>query len=178
MGKKVLLVGVVLYGFSFISFGGFSVPTDQDVLRVWNESMDYSENANEFNLLVWNIKKLEKRGAQQDLLNFSKNHDLMLIQEFASSEILNSYWDSYKNHRIDFAISFLKGNEYQTGVANISNIKMDELSWVRSVGLEPIINTPKVMTIATYKINNQSVMIANIHSINFVDDDVYEAEMN
>ena len=158
--------------------GGFMIPADSDVLRVWNESFEYTENPSEFNLLVWNIKKLERRGAKEDLSNFSKDYDLMLIQEFATNENLDAYWESYKNHRIDFAISFLKKSAYQTGVAHIGNVKMDELTWVRSVGLEPIVDTPKVMTISTHTINNQKMMIVNIHSINFVDDDVYEAEMN
>ena len=171
-------VGVFLYLCSLIALGGFSVPADQDVLRIWNESFEYAENPSEFNLLVWNIKKLEKRGAKEDLVNFSKKYDLMLIQEFASDEKLNSYWESYKNHRIDFAISFLRRKEFQTGVAHISNFSMDELVWVRSVGLEPLVDTPKMTTLSTHTINNKQLMIVNIHSINFVDDDVYENEMN
>ncbi len=70
---------------------------------------------------------------------------------------------------ISTATSFFNNGDGRTGVATISKYTAEEYFFQRSRYREPIIKTPKVVLLTKYRLeNNEQLLIANIHAVNFV----------
>jgi len=122
-------------------------------------------NASGFSLLSWNIQKENREGWESDFVRLSQNTDILIIQEAFLTEELRRllgrrpyYWH--------LVIAF----EYQdvkTGVLTAATIEPDFLCPLRAT--EPLIRIPKTILITRYPLANthHSLMIANIHMINF-----------
>ena len=122
-------------------------------------------SASGFNMLSWNIQKENRAGWQDDFVRLSKKADILIIQEAFLSEELRQLLNlsTYYWH---LATAF----EYQqvkTGVLTAATMEPDFICPIRTA--EPLIRFPKTALITRYPLANShhSLMIANIHMINF-----------
>ena len=122
-------------------------------------------NASGFSLLNWNIQKENRAGWKNDFVRLSQNADIIIIQEAFLTEKLRRLL----NHR-SYYWHLVTAFEYQnvkTGVLTAATIEPDFLCPLRAK--EPLIRIPKTILITRYPIaaTHHSLMIANIHMINF-----------
>ncbi|NOQ63505.1 MAG: endonuclease/exonuclease/phosphatase family protein [Methyloprofundus sp.] len=116
-------------------------------------------------LISWNAYKGTKVGWSQDLLNLSQHSDFILLQEAYLSDDLKQ-WLERSDYNWDMVTAF----RYQgiaAGVMTLSRTPVNSTCVQRSV--EPWLRLPKSSLISYYPIENsqQSLLVANIHAINF-----------
>jgi endonuclease/exonuclease/phosphatase (EEP) superfamily protein YafD len=122
-------------------------------------------NASGFSLLSWNIQKENREGWESDFVRLSLNADILIIQEAFLTEELRRLLNR-RPYYWHLVIAF----EYQdvkTGVLTAATMEPDFLCPLRAT--EPLIRIPKTILITRYPLANthHSLMIANIHMINF-----------
>jgi endonuclease/exonuclease/phosphatase (EEP) superfamily protein YafD len=122
-------------------------------------------NASGFSLLSWNIQKENREGWESDFVRLSQNADIFIIQE----ALLTGELRRLLNRR-PYYWHLVNAFEYQqvkTGVLTAATIEPDFVCPLRVT--EPLIRFPKTVLITRYPLANthHSLMIANIHMINF-----------
>ena len=122
-------------------------------------------NASGFSLLSWNIQKENRGGWESDFVRLSQNADILVIQEAFLSEKLRRllslrpyYWH---------LVTAFEYQQVKTGVLTAATVEPDFVCPLRVT--EPLIRFPKTVLITRYPLVNthHSLMIANIHMINF-----------
>ncbi len=122
-------------------------------------------NPTGFTLLSWNIQKEKQEGWETDLIHLSEDADILTIQEAFLTEELRKLLDS-RPYYWQLVTAF----EYQqvkAGVLTAATIEPNFLCPLRAA--EPFTSLPKTILITRYPLANThlSLMIANIHMINF-----------
>lgn len=91
--------------------------------------------------------------------------DFLLIQEATDQKIMTqTITKKFKSFNFYKAWN---NNKYATGVANASHTKPYYTRSYISPVTEPILNTPKAISLQKYKRGKQDLLIINIHAINF-----------
>lgn len=167
---------LVLLLFSFQSFALTSrwiIPADRDVLvevtRSGTEDVLYPFD---FQALVWNIYKGDKKTFFSEFQKFSQDQDLFVLQEgFLTKRFLN-FMESFPLYEYQFATAWIDGKRgrARTGVMTASRSKAIESLWQRSQYREPVTGTPKMTLFTKYKLagTDEILLVGNIHAINFV----------
>jgi endonuclease/exonuclease/phosphatase (EEP) superfamily protein YafD len=130
----------------------------------------------QFSVLVWNIYKGQKDEWKNEYEKIKKDHDLLILQEDLCCK--NHIESRYQKI---FAKSFYySGNEGSTGVSTLSSTSAIYSKVMRSQGREPIISTPKMALITKYPFlnNNKDLLVANIHSLNFVSNENWNQQLS
>lgn len=154
------------------------LPPDKEVVQILNVPFLDQDLPNEINLLVWNVYKGKKEGLYQDLKKLTPNYDFLLLQEaYLTKEFVRLY-RSEASYTWIMATSFYDTSNVATGVVTASLQKPTEISFVRSSDHEPITNTPKVALAHYYPVpGRKTLLVLNIHGINFVSTDAYERQI-
>lgn len=133
------------------------------------------------NVLVWNIKKGQEPFFKQDFQQLSKNKDLILIQESFLDDNMTNLFLNAKSLKWDNAISYhMRPKNYvPTGVSTASTTNSNNISIIRTEQTESLLGTPKITLITKYPImgNDYSLMVVNVHAINFVRYTTFEKEI-
>ena len=118
-----------------------------------------------FNMLTWNILKGEKEEWKEDFNHLTKSQDILTIQEARLTDDMRELLKK-GNYNWDISTAFkYKGAE--VGVLTASRLEPDFTCTFRIK--EPLISLPKTAIITLYALSNtdKSLMVVNIHSINF-----------
>ena len=133
-------------------------------------------NSRSFRVLNWNSHKGSNKKWQEDFERLSSQSDLVLLQEgYLTSdlqELLNK-----KQYNWDIAKAFTY-NDIYAGVLTGSRVKPDFLCSFRVP--EPLSGIPKTVLITRYPLSgtDESLLVANIHMINFsLDISAYRAQL-
>ena len=122
-------------------------------------------DASGFSLVSWNIQKENRSGWESDFERLSQNTDIFIIQEAFLTEKLRRMLNrrSYYWH----LVTAFEYQEVKAGVLTAATIEPDFICPLRAT--EPLIRIPKTILITRYPVSNSrhSLMIANIHMINF-----------
>ncbi len=118
----------------------------------------------QINLLNWNIQKALNEGWQDALELYSKEAQLILLQEATNAEALTQMLND------DGFSSLAPGyhtGKVQTGVLTYSNNKALKHCYLQHE--EPWLNTPKALQLSWYAVEEspELLLVINIHSINF-----------
>lgn len=160
-----------------------AVAADKDVLsrlfRVLPENQSHVHygsaegkffNKNSIKVFIWNIKKSLERNWESEFRKFSKNRDLILIQEAYRTQLFDQTTSSYNGFRWDMGISFLyrRYNNQATGTMIGSNVEPSEVLVKHSTDGEPMTGTPKSITYAKYPIDGhaEELLVVSVHGIN------------
>ncbi len=121
-----------------------------------------------FRLLSWNIQKENRAGWEKDLERLSQNADILLIQEAHLTDELKT-WLNRKPYYWHLVTAF-EYHDIKTGVLTAANSEPDFICPQRAA--EPLIRFPKTILITRYPLahSHHSLMIANVHMINFAPD--------
>lgn len=116
-------------------------------------------------LLGWNIYKGQREGWEKDLLEFSTQADIILLQEALLDDALKQVFDDQEMFwSLNNAFRY-KGREAGVLIAS----KVQPLSQCGMRHPEPITVIPKTMLISRFSIQGttEELLVANIHGINF-----------
>jgi endonuclease/exonuclease/phosphatase (EEP) superfamily protein YafD len=132
--------------------------------------------------LVWNVKKAEMANWKKEFLKFSSQQDLFILQEAYGTSVFNETLKALDSFRWNFGVSFLvpKDNDAPTGTI-VGSSAEPSLSLVKhSPDVEPIVSTPKSMTLAKYPLKDRSdeLLILSVHAINFQTTGAFKRQMD
>ncbi len=122
-------------------------------------------DSNGFKMMTWNILKGMKEGWKEDFKSLIKYKDILTIQEAYLTYDLRELLKK-ESYNWDISIAF-KYNGAEVGVLTASRL---EPTFTCSFRIkEPLINIPKTALLTLYSLSNtdKSLMVVNIHSINF-----------
>jgi len=149
--------------------------------QVLGEASQEEFNPESIKVLVWNIKKGQEKGLDKDLPKFGFDRDLVLLSEGYGKPSVLSIFTSFKGFKWDFGISFLykKDHNYPTGTLIGSKVAAKEIVVTHSPDLEPIIRTPKALTMGKYPIKShaQELLVISVHGINLADHNAFVRHM-
>lgn len=134
-------------------------------------------NPDEISVLNWNIYKGQRDNWAGDFEQFSRQQDIVIIQEAHLGERLkNMLLDNHLSWTMNAAFYY---DDRAMGVMTASSIKP-----LYSCGMrfdEPLIRIPKSTLVSYYPVSGmkQTLLVANIHGINFtLGTDAYAEQIN
>lgn len=133
----------------------------------------------EFSVITWNAHKLTDRKFMPDLIQLSRDSDVILIQEaMHNSELQSSFAEKF-DFSFSFNKSFCTSDKQATGVMNASRYLLQNNSTLVSPDMEPITNTPKVSGYSAVMVPEIGVVhIINTHGLNFNGGPKFENQIN
>lgn len=159
----------------------YPIPTEDKILLELSKGKKKGLNPQSIKFLVWNLHKGQDADFKKDFAILTKDKDILLIQEMYLNKMMTDTFLGMKDFGFKTATSFFDplDPKVRTGVSNASTVEPIEVKYVRTVNLEPVINTPKVSMITRYPIEgtDKILTVANIHSINFVSPEVFRQEV-
>ena len=150
----------------------------ENVLNFDSQITMRPNESGEFTVLVWNVFKYKRENLFKDLKKLSETSDIMMIQEAMHT----NEWQETFAQQMPFSFSFFKSfcteKNQATGVKNAARFKLMNDVILVSPGREPILNSPKVSGVSRVDIpGHGSVLLVNIHAINFVSNSVFEDQI-
>lgn len=136
-------------------------------------------NFNYIQLLTWNIYKGQRETLKSDLHKLLERVSLANLQEAYSENSFLLFMQSLSQFTSILATSYIAPTHISTGVLSLSVVNPNLSVFIRSHEREPIIRTPK-MILAQYftdSLTRQTVLVLNIHSLNFVTQRQYESQI-
>lgn len=121
-------------------------------------------NSSEIRLLNWNIFKGKKQFWANDLKGLVAESNLILLQE---ALLVEDFYNHFSDHLSLHVAEGFVANKVPTGLltaASVPSLRNDALNHS-----EPFFRTPKSALITEYPLSGsaQTLLVANIHSINF-----------
>ncbi len=140
-------------------------------------------NPDSIRVLVWNIKKGQEKGLDIDLPLYGKNKDLLILSEGLLSPPVKSIFNSIPDFRWDMGMTFLSGRnetEYPTGTMIASKVDPSLIKVRLTKDVEPVIHTPKALTIGRYPVqgHRKDLLVISVHGINIVKFGAFFRHMN
>ncbi len=179
--KNLLTFISLVLSFNLFARIQYPIPADNDVLLEISKGVKSELNPDSIKLLVWNLHKGKDKGFDQDFKKLAKDKDILLLQEVYLNKFMSEVFLSQSGFGFKTATSFFDplSLNVRTGVSNASYAEPIEVKYVRTINLEPVINTPKVAMITRYKLSgtDKILTVANIHSINFVSPLIFKIEL-
>ena len=126
---------------------------------------DRALGSDSFSILSWNTHKGSRAGFHTDLIDYSRNIDILLLQETALSEELKSWLGASFNKWL-LAVAF---ENQGTKVGIMAASKASSLSHCAFQEPEPLIVIPKMMLVSTYPLSgsDRRLLVVNVHMVNF-----------
>jgi endonuclease/exonuclease/phosphatase (EEP) superfamily protein YafD len=156
-----------------------NVPDAQVLNRIQaGSSLPLSEN---LNILVWNIHKASSKDLwKRDMQKLMVGRSLSLIEEGVEDDYLPNALSEFKDFGWWIARSFFMETDHKaTGVITGSLQEPSSQHFLRTRDLEPVINTPKMTLLTTYRLENGAqILVANIHGINFKSNGPFERQID
>lgn len=138
--------------------------------KVYGKAYDSSFDAHSIKVFVWNIKKTQERGWKEEFTSFTKDSDLILLQEAYRNKLFSSTLAQKEGVRWDMGVSFLYNKDNNTETGTMIGSKVDPTNVVvkHSRDHELVIDTPKALTFAKYPVKgiSQSLLVITVHAIN------------
>lgn len=135
----------------------------------------------EINVLVWNIYKGQRPGWETDFQEIVKDKDLVLLQE----AVLNTRYDPIfvNSEKMEWVMARAHGHAVtlaETGVKTGCVVKSSRQNFYMSPSVEPVLKTPKMLLATSYPLagTDKSLLVVNIHAINFVSYVNFARQMN
>ncbi len=150
----------------------YEIPPDSHTVQSYGTATR-THLPSRFTLLNWNIEKAKQGEAWAiDFVKLKNKFDLVILQEATSDEIFMNQLKVKNDILWNYFISWISIiDRSSTGLVIGSQARPTSLSFSRTVDFEPILNTPKLTSYQTYKVeglNSTELLIINIHAINFV----------
>ncbi|MGF1878159.1 endonuclease/exonuclease/phosphatase family protein [Photobacterium frigidiphilum] len=127
-----------------------------------------------FTVSVWNIYKQQRENWRTALEAFSRDSDLVLLQEASLNLDLQSYLEG-SEWKVRMANAF-KFMDTPAGVMNLSNVEAKKTC--AYLAMEPWLRLPKSALLSQFSLSNgQTLAVVNLHGVNFsIGLDEYKAQ--
>jgi len=175
--KLIIITLLITTGFSSYAQGFFNVSerffrkaSPEESHLIFGKAKTGILKKEKLDVLVWNIKKAEMEDWPNEFLFYSANKDLILIQEAYRNSIFDETLKLLKDFRWDMGVSFfdLLHGIIPTGTLVGSKANPNFALVKHSTYFEPLIKTPKSLTITKYQIEGSSkeLLVISVHAIN------------
>ncbi len=131
-------------------------------------------------LCVWNICKAKYPNWSEDFEEVCFQQDIVLLQE----SVIGSLFDEKFSRSDDYSWVMAKTfsdrlNGYSTGVKTGAISAPMQCSYIASTHSEPIYGTKKMALLTSYRLADHdfSLLVINVHALNFVTNAKYELHM-
>jgi len=169
---KLQIFALVLSAFFVSKADAFlftKVPKLKKAHLVLGDAPSKALNPESIKVMVWNIHKGKDPGFYEDFTHYGSDRDILMIQEMYNSKHVMDSLEHFSDFRFDIGISFryrFKKHIY-SGTMIGSHVKPSYTKISRSRDREPVVHTPKVLTIGSYPIEgHKDLLIINIHGMN------------
>jgi len=135
---------------------------------------------NQFTLLVWNIYKRNGGHAfDQDLSLLSQRSHVKCLQEVLAKRSGIYVHEEIQDLHHHYAVSYQRSDDFFEGVLTVSPYVMrQECFALKSIGREPITQTPKSALITLHELQNgQTLLLINIHMLLFKHTRLFRREL-
>jgi endonuclease/exonuclease/phosphatase (EEP) superfamily protein YafD len=132
-------------------------------------------------VLLWNVFKCKKKGWQEDFITLMRDKDLILLQEAILNSPFDIYFKKSLQHQWMMARSFRNmRTNIETGVKTGSTVAAKKHHFSASNHSEPFTKTKKMLLATLYPLHKleESLLVINIHIINFVSYDKFTAHLD
>lgn len=144
---------------------------ERDALSLAGFPIERALKSSSVKALIWNIKKAEMKSWRSEFLKLGKGNDLFVIQEAYKNSLFDSTLNNFNHYHWSMGTSFLvkRDNNAPTGTMIGATVTPSEAIAKHSKDLEPIVLTPKAMTMVKYPVEGRSndLLVISIHAINF-----------
>lgn len=159
----------------------FVIPPLEKSHHTFGQASSESLNPESMKIFVWNIYKAKKDNYHEDFTHYGQGYDIFMIQEAMTTPDVMSSKLSKEGFRWDFGVSFgyRKNPEKETGTMLGSHVEPTRAWMARTKDNEPIVKTPKALTMAIYPIKGQEhgLMVINIHGLNLTSQKPFERHL-
>ena len=132
----------------------------------------YTISKNRIKVLVWNLFKGDKDSFATDYRSLSRGQDILLLQEVYTDTRMKTVFALDVERTYHIATSFFDSDEdwARSGAATASKYRPLEVKWQRSRYNEPMLKTPKMISIAKFDVagTSKDLLTLSIHGVNFV----------
>jgi endonuclease/exonuclease/phosphatase (EEP) superfamily protein YafD len=134
-------------------------------------------NQNELNpklikAFIWNLKKAELPNWDRDFKTVGQHRDLFILSEGYLNSIQKKTFLEFSSIEWNMGASFLYRYDFftPTGTMIGAKVKPREFKIKHTSDFEPIIRTPKALSVATFPLKgrNDELLVISIHGINLV----------
>ncbi len=173
----VSLYGAVSFA-TKVSFGE-QLPLKNEMLQQIGEAKHESLDAENLNILVWNIYKAKcelkndeackTKTWSEDFQNLAQDKDVIMAQEATMAPLMIDTFERMNNYLWNFGISFKQKNGLETGVITATSVNAKTSPKpLRSPVKEGGFTTPKMMMLNYHNIHGSQheLLTINIHAIN------------
>jgi len=181
---KSLLLAFVAGLYVWASVGQAQIRTQQN-LRISGQAQHQEiKSGDNIDFLVWNIHKAADENFARDFEELSLGKEIVMVQEAVYPNDFIDLLLSLGKYEWGMATSFrlIRKDLAGTGVATGSLIKSKKKDTLLTYITEPVVKTPKISLYSEYPITSgrhsgKTLLVANIHAINFVGDLSFLVEM-
>lgn len=154
------------------SFACKEVPTDSKVLIHMKDGTQDEIDGAQFRVVAWNLYKGRMPNFKPDFFKIMDGVDVILTSEATDDDRVAPVFTAMQGYGWNFATSFLMKKNAATGVAIGSKARAENVQFSRTDDLEPGVNSPKAIIMATYGIpgTDERLLAVSIHGINFNSD--------
>ena len=132
-------------------------------------------------VLNWNIYKGKRAGWKDDFIRLSGGMDIILIQEACiEDDNLDIFNIRGMGQHFAKSFSYHKESVFGTGVMTLSKVCPVRVDYLRTFSKEPVIHTSKISLITEYPFKKDlaTLIVVNIHGLNFVRSAAFESQMS
>ena len=181
--KKLITLSLFLSFFAEIRAEEFytkiKLPAEEKIIYSFGSQNNNVLPSGKFKILVWNIHKASEEGFYENFIELIADKDIVVSQEMFLDNYSFDFFSSFADYHYTTATSFLIGNEeIKTGLITGAKVLPKIIKHIRTDLREPVLGTPKMSLITRYPLeNSRNLTIVNVHSINFVNNEVFSVEL-
>ncbi len=150
-----------------------------DLVRYNPSATDVLKRGQTLKFFVWNVHKYTDEQAERTVAYMSKVADFVFIEESMMGGEFEKFYRSLKAMTWLSALSFSTDPAVFTGVTTGTHFTISNSFGVRSTAREPITVTAKMIVVTELPIEGtkETLLVANIHGINFVNNYDYATQL-
>ncbi len=156
------------------------VPIEQAHVT-WGQSSSDRLPFKGLDVLVWNVKKGDKKEFDSEFKKLGVEKDIFLIQEAYTAGFFTATIETFRDYQWDLGLSFTYRLYNNEATGNMIGARVKP-SWVKvehTVDMEPLTATPKTTAYAKFPVEGmeKELLVISIHGINFANFDAYNRHL-
>ena len=159
----------------------FKVPKLVDSHISFGTAEESALDPKSINVFVWNILKGKRKKFEADFKKHAQKADVFVLQEGFHNDKNERIFSEIDGVHWNFGVSFLWLKDDEAPGGTIVGARTEPTLYImkRTHDLEPIIKTPKTLSIAKYPISGKEaeLLVISIHGLNFTNTQAFETHM-